>query len=253
MHIADKTAIVTGASSGVGAELAVKLASLGANVVINYARSKEGAEQTLRRVLEEGGSGFCQQADVADAQQCQALVDETVARFGSLQIVINNAGTTTYVNHKDLDALTDDIWQATLGTNLMGAFYMTRAAVPELEKSGGGEVVMTSSIAGHTTNGSSIAYCASKAGLNSLTKTLAKALGPKKIRVNAICPGLIDGSWSQEGWGDNWNDIKAMVSGNTPLTDVATPADVADSLISIITGSDLMTGQIITFDGGFSL
>ncbi|MFK7733037.1 MAG: SDR family oxidoreductase, partial [Pseudomonadales bacterium] len=94
---------------------------------------------------------------------------------------------------------------------------------------------------------------ASKAGLNSLTKTLAKSLGKHKVRVNAICPGLIDGSWSQQGWGESWDVVKATISAATPLTDIATPADVADSLISVITGSDLMTGQIITFDGGFTL
>ena len=253
MQIAGSTAIITGASSGVGAELAVKLAAQGAKVVINYAHSQSGAEKTLQRVLDVDGQGFCYQADVSDAVQCEAMVAETVAKYGGLNILVNNAGTTTYVAHAALDDLTDDIWQSTLGTNLMGPFYMTRAALPEMEKQGGGEVVMTSSIAGLSTNGSSMAYCASKAALNSLTRTLAKALGAKNVRVNAVCPGLIDGSWASEGWGESWKDVKAMVSAATPLTDIATPVDVADSLISVITGSDLMTGQIITLDGGFSL
>ncbi|MFK8020833.1 MAG: SDR family NAD(P)-dependent oxidoreductase [Pseudomonadales bacterium] len=253
MEVVGRTAIITGASSGVGAEVAVKLAAMGASVVVNYANSQAGAEKTLERVLDAGGRGFCFRADVSDAAQCEAMVAETIAQYGGLNILVNNAGTTTYVEHASLGDLTDEIWQSTLGTNLMGPFYMTRAAVPEMEKQGGGEVLMTSSIAGLSTNGSSMAYCASKAGLNSLTRTLAKALGAKKVRVNAICPGLIDGNWASEGWGESWDDVKAMVSAATPLTDIAAPADVADSLISIITGSDLMTGQIITFDGGFSL
>ena len=253
MDVSNKVAIVTGASSGVGVETAVKLAQMGAKVVINYARSREGAEQTLTRVNEAGGQGLCVQADVSDNAQCVALVQAAVDAFGQLDILVNNAGTTTYVDHKALDLLSDEIWEGTLGTNLMGPFYMTRAALPELIKRGGGEVVMTSSIAGLTTNGSSMAYCASKAALNSLTRTLAKAVGEHNVRVNAICPGLIDGSWASEGWGESWGDVQNFVRGASPLAVIATPADIADSLISIITGTDVMTGQIITVDGGFTI
>ncbi len=253
LDVANKVAIVTGASSGVGAEAAVKLAAMGAKVVINYANSQAGAEQTLARVNEVGGQGICVRADVSDDAQCVELIRQTIGEFGSLDILLNNAGTTTYVDHKALDLLTDKVWEDTLGTNLRGPFYMSRAALPELIKSGGGEIVMTSSVASFTTGGSSIAYCASKAGVNSLTRTLAKALGEHNIRVNAICPGLIDGSWASEGWGDNWEDVKAMVSGASPLNSIATPADVADSIVSVITGSDVMTGQIITIDGGYTI
>ena len=112
---------------------------------------------------------------------------------------------------------------------------------------------MTSSVAGLTSNGSSMAYCCSKAALNSMTRNLAKALGEHNIRVNAICPGLIDGRWAAEGWGEAWEDIKVLVEGQTPLSVIATPADVAQSLLSVITGTDVMTGQIITLDGGFTI
>ncbi|MEH6582545.1 MAG: SDR family NAD(P)-dependent oxidoreductase [Halioglobus sp.] len=253
MDTLNKVAIITGSSSGVGAEVAVQLAGLGAKVVINYANSREGAEKTLARVREAGGEGICFQADVKDNAQCVALVAAAVSEFGQLDILVNNAGTTTHLDHKALDLLSDDIWETTLGTNLMGPFYMSRAAVPELTKQGGGEIVMTSSIAGLTTNGSSIAYCASKAALNSLTRTLAKSLGEHQIRVNAVCPGLIDGSWASDGWGESWEDVKEFARGITPLSVIATPADVADSIISIITGSDVMTGQLITLDGGFTI
>ena len=253
MDVRGKVAIITGASSGVGAELAVKLASMGAKVAINFANSEAGAQETLARVQKVGGAGICLRADVSVDAQCVELVRQTVNAFGQLDILLNNAGATTYVEHKALDMLTDDVWEQTLGINLRGPFYMSRAALPELIKSGGGEIVMTSSIAGLTTQGSSIAYCASKAGVNSLTRTLAKALGEHNIRVNAICPGLIDGSWASEGWGDSWEDVKAMVSGASPLNVIATPADVADSIISVITGSDVMTGQIITIDGGYTI
>ena len=253
MNVSEKVVIITGASSGVGAETAVKLAAMGAKVVVNYARSTQGAKDTLTRVHDVGGQGISFQADVSDNKQCVALVAAAVKEFGQLDILINNAGTTTYVEHKALDLLTDEVWDSTLGTNLRGPFYMSRAALPELIKRGGGEIVMTSSIAGLTTNGSSMAYCASKAALNSLTRTLAKALGEHNVRVNAICPGLIDGDWASEGWGENWEGVKAMVRNAAPLSAIATPADVADSLISVITGTDVMTGQIITIDGGFTI
>jgi 3-oxoacyl-[acyl-carrier protein] reductase len=248
-----KVAIVTGASSGVGSEVAVQLAELGASVVINYANTLTGAEETAERVKAAGGESVIQQADVSSDDQCRALVAKAVDTFGQLDILVNNAGTTTYVEHKALDQLSDDIWESTMGTNLMGPFYMTRAAVPELAKQGGGEVVMTSSVAGLTSYGSSMAYCCSKAALNSMTRNLAKALGEHNIRVNAICPGLIDGRWAREGWGDAWNDVKAMVEAQAPLGVVSTPVDVARSIVSVITGTDVMTGQIITLDGGFTI
>lgn len=253
MDPSGKVAIVTGASSGVGSEVAVQLAERGARVVINYAHTLSGAEETAARVEAVGGEAIIQQADVSNDAECRALVARAVSEFGQLDILVNNAGTTTYVEHKALDQLSDDIWQNTLGTNLMGPFYMTRAAVPELARQGGGEVVMTSSVAGLTSYGSSLAYCCSKAALNSMTRNLAKALGEHQIRVNAVCPGLIDGRWAREGWGDAWNDIKAAVEAQAPLSVVATPADVAQSILSVITGSDLMTGQIITLDGGFTI
>ena len=253
MELNSKVAIVTGSSSGVGAAAAIKLAAQNVKVMVNYANSKGGAEDTVKTILAAGGEAIAFKADVSDDLQCIALVKKTIAEFGQLDILVNNAGTTTYVEHKNLDLLSDAIWESTLGTNLMGPFYMTRAALPELMKQGGGEVVMTSSIAGLTTNGSSMAYCASKAALNSLTRTLAKAIGEHNVRVNAICPGLINGKWASEGWGEHFQDVIAFAEGAAPLGKVATPEDIADSLISVITGTDLMTGQIITVDGGFTI
>jgi 3-oxoacyl-[acyl-carrier protein] reductase len=226
---------------------------LGAAVVVNYANSQQGAEETVERVERAGGRAVICQADVSDESHCRTLVQTAIDSFERLDILVNNAGTTTYVQHSELDALSDEIWQNTLGTNLMGPFYMTRAALPEMSRQGGGEIVMTSSIASQTTNGSSMAYCASKAALNSMTRCLAKAIGEHNVRVNAICPGLIDGNWAAEGWGDAWEDVKAMVRAQASLSAIATPADVADSIISAITGTDLMTGQLITLDAGFTI
>lgn len=252
MNVSNKVVLITGASSGIGAQLSLKLALFGAKIVVNYCHSKQAAESIVKKIIDNGGEAIAVQADVSNEHKCQHLVEQTIKRFGQLDVLINNAGTTTFVPHQELDLLTADIWQTTLATNLLGPFFMCRAALPFLQKNGG-EIVMTSSIAGSTTNGSSIAYSASKAGLNSLTKTLAKSLGQYNIRVNAICPGLIDGAWGEKGWQDNWQAAKDFSLNGSAIKALSTPADIADGMISIITGSDLMTGQLVTLDSGYTL
>ena len=257
MDVLNRVALITGASSGVGAALAVKLAGMGAAVVVNYSRSAEAAEAVVVQVEAAGGRALAVQADVAEEADCKRLVATTVEHFGQLDVLVNNAGTTKFVPHDQLDDLTEDIWLRTLKVNLVGAFMMSRAAAPHIEAAGGGEIVMTSSIASVTANGSPIAYCASKAGMNSLTRTLAKTLGKKKIRVNAVLPGLIDGDWAFNTWGggdaEQYEGLKKMFSEQTALGHVVTSEDVADTILSLITGSDYVTGQLVTLDAGFTL
>lgn len=257
MDVAGKVAVITGSSSGVGKALAIWLAARGAKVVINYAKSQAGAEATLAEVQAVGGEGIVVQADVGLEMDCLKLVDAAKDAFGGVDILVNNAGTTTFVPHPQLDDLNDQIWANTMQTNVMGTWYMSRAAAKSMMERGGGEIVMTSSIAGLTTNGSSIAYCASKAAVNSMTKTLAKALGPHAIRVNAVCPGLIDGEWAYGTWGggndEQWAKLKEMAMAQTPLKHVVTPEDVANCIASIITGSDYVTGQLVTIDSGLTI
>jgi 3-oxoacyl-[acyl-carrier protein] reductase len=252
MDVTGCVAIVTGASSGVGRELSISLAEKDATVVINYAHSEAGAQDTLDAIEACGGRGMIHQADVSVDDECRALVAATIEAYGQLDILVNNAGTTTHLAHQELDLLSDEIWQSTLGVNLMGPFYMSRAAAPYLKKQGG-EIVMTSSVAGFTTGGSSIAYCASKAGLNSLTRCLAKVFGGSNVRVNAVCPGLIDGSWAQDGWGEAWESVKSMVEGQSALGKIVSPADVAEAIMSLICGSDLVTGQLQVLDAGYTI
>lgn len=257
MDVDGRVVLITGASSGVGAALAVKLAEMGARVVVNYSRSAEAAEAVVSQVEAMGRQAAAMQADVSEEADCKKLVAATLERFGQLDVLVNNAGTTTFVPHDQLDALTEEIWLRTLRVNLVGAFMMSREAAPHIEAAGGGEIIMTSSIASMTANGSSIAYCASKAGMNSLTRTLAKTLGKKKIRVNAVLPGLIDGDWAFNTWGggnaEQYEDLKKVFSDQTPLGHVVTPEDVADTILSLITGSDYVTGQLVTLDSGFTL
>ena len=257
MDVAGRAVLITGASSGVGAALAEKLAAMGARVVVNYSRSEEAANAVISRISEAGGQALAIQADVSEESDCKRLVSATIEHFGQLDALVNNAGTTTFIPHDQLDALTEDIWLRTLRVNLIGAFMMSREAAPHIDAAGGGEIIMTSSIASMTANGSSIAYCASKAGMNSLTRTLAKTLGKKRIRVNAVLPGLIDGDWAFKTWGggdaEQYDGLKKMFSDQTPLGHVVTPEDVADSILALITGSDYVTGQLVTIDSGFTL
>ena len=257
MNMEDKVALISGASSGVGAATARRLAALGSAVVVNYCHSAESAESVVAEIRDLGGKALALQGDVSSDADCQRMAATTRERWGGIDVLVNNAGTTTFVPHHQLDDLTEDIWERTLRVNLMGAFFLTRAAAPALKASGGGTVVMTSSIAGETANGSSIAYCASKAGMNSLTRTLAKTLGKDGIRVNAVLPGLIDGDWAFNTWGggdpEQYQQLKAAFSSQTPLEHVVTPEDVADAIIALITGSPWVTGQLVTLDGGFTL
>ena len=257
MSYSNQAALITGASSGVGAAVAVKLAKLGINVAVNYNSSQTGAEAVVDRVIHEGAQAIALQGDVSQEKDCRRMVSETIEKFGRLDLLINNAGTTTFVPHHDLEGLTEDIWHQALGVNLMGAFFMTRAAAPYLREADSGVVVMTSSIASLTANGSSIAYCASQAGMNSLTKTLANTLGKDGIRVNAVLPGLIDGDWAFNTWGGGdegqYGDLKAHFTDKTPLGHVVTRDDVANTIVSFVTGSKYVTGQLLTLDGGFTL
>ena len=257
MNLQDKVAVITGSSSGVGAALATKLSSEGASVVINYNQSKEGAIRTRDSIVAAGGQAVIVQGDVSEEADCERIAEMAVSSFGRIDILINNAGCTTFVPHDNLQDLTSSIWERTLRVNLMGAFFMSRAAMPHLQKAGGGEIVMTSSIASQTASGSSIAYCASKAGMNSLTRSLAKAFGKDNIRVNAVLPGLIDGDWAFNTWGggdaDQYDGLKKVFADQTPLGHVTTPEDVADTILSILTGSDYVTGQLVTIDSGFTL
>lgn len=257
MDVRNKVAVITGSSSGVGAALAHQLAAQGAHVVINYNRSEEAAERTRADIEAVGGKVVMVQGDVSEQQDCERIVARTIEHFGRLDILVNNAGTTTFVPHHELDLLTEEIWLRTLRVNLVGAFLMSRLAAAHMRVAGGGEIVMTSSIASITANGSSIAYCASKAGMNSLTRTLAKTLGGDNIRVNAVLPGLIDGDWAYQTWGggddDRYAGLKKMFEDQTPLAHVVTPEDVANAILSMITGSDYVTGQLVTIDSGFTL
>jgi 3-oxoacyl-[acyl-carrier protein] reductase len=249
MELAGKVAIVTGGGTGVGRATALALGARGCAVAVNYSRSREQAERTAEEVRALGPRAIALQADVTDDGACRTLVEATLRELGRLDVLVNNAGTTVFVPHGDLDALHDDDWQRVLAVNLLGPFHCARAARGAMEAAGAGAIVNVSSVAGIAGIGSSIAYCASKAALNNLTVTLARALGPR-IRVNAVAPGFIEGDWLRQGLGPGYESVKRAIEGRAPLRRVCTPEDVAAAILGLVAGSELVTGQVLAVDGG---
>jgi 3-oxoacyl-[acyl-carrier protein] reductase len=253
MKLAGKAAIVTGGGTGVGRATALALAERGCHVLVNYSRSAAEAEETAREVRARGVQGVALRADVADDAACRQMAERAVAEFGRLDVLVNNAGTTSFIPHGELEKVKREDWDRILSVNLIGPFQCVRAARAALERDGGGVVVNVSSVAGVVGTGSSIPYCASKAGLNMLTVMLARSLGPK-IRVNAVAPGFITGRWLREGLGEPiYEAMKKGLEGRTPLQRVCDPEDVRDAILSLVEGSDLVTGQVLLVDGGMTI
>jgi 3-oxoacyl-[acyl-carrier protein] reductase len=249
MELSGKGAIVTGAGTGVGRATALALARAGCSVIVNYSRSRDAAETVAAEAAELGVKAMAVQADVASDDDCRRLVAAATETLGRLDVLVNNAGTTSFIPHHDLDAVNDETWQTILGVNLIGPFQMIRAAAAALRGDGGGQVINVASVAGVYGTGSSIPYCASKAALLNLTVTMARVLGPE-VQVNAVCPGFIDGTWLQQGFGDAFEAIKQSVVDKSLLRAVCTPDDVADAIFGFLCGSRLTTAEYVVVDGG---
>jgi ketoreductase RED2 len=237
-----KVALVTGSSSGIGAATARALAAQGAAVVVNSSSSVD-AGQALAAQLP--GATYVQ-ADVADLDQARSLVERVVADHGRLDVLVNNAGTTQVIAHSDLDAATPEVWRRIFDVNVIGTWQVTVAAVPHLRATGDGAVVNVSSVAGHTTRGSSIPYATSKAAVSHMTELLANVLGPD-IRVNAVAPGLVDTPWTAD-----WDLVREFVQAHAPLRRSGSPEDVAHVIVGLVT-SRYVTGEIVMVDGGLHL
>lgn len=248
-----KVAIITGSATGLGAAAAKQLAAKGWNVVINYSRSRDEAEATAAECRELGADVLVVQADVSSDADCRRLVAETVAKWGRVDGLVNNAGTTTFQNHSDLDGVQLEDFQKIFAVNVVGPYQMTRAVTPHMKKQGAGSVVNISSIAGVMGIGSSIPYAASKGALNTMTLSLARALGPE-IRVNAVCPGFIQSRWLRNGLGEQrYEATKRAQEETTPLRRAGTPDDMADAAVWFITGAANVTGEVIMVDAGVHL
>jgi len=246
-------AIITGSATGVGAATALLLAEKGCHVVINYSKSEKEAKETAAACEEKGSEVLLCQADVSKDDDCRRMTEAAMEKWSRIDALVNNAGTTKFCNHHNLDGLTHEDFTRIYGVNVIGPYQMTRAIAPHMKKTGNGAIVNVASTAALTGIGSSIAYAASKGALVTMTLSLARVLGPE-IRVNAVCPGFIQSRWLMEGHGkENYEMIKKYVEDGSPLGATATPEIVAEAILYFISGASITTGEILIIDGGFHL
>ena len=249
----NKVAIITGGSRGVGAATARLLASKGWNITITCTSSMDDAENVVKECEKLGVEAIAITADVSEDNSCVQTAQETIEKWGRIDALVNNAGTTKFVfNHADLDGLNAEDFLHIYKVNVVGPFQMVRACKEMLLNSENPSVVNISSIAGIKGLGSSLAYASSKGALNTMTKSMARNLGP--IRVNAICPGFIQGDWLRNGMGDDlYNAALENLTNNTPLKLTVTPEQVAKGIYSFIDINTVVTGETMLMDGGHHL
>lgn len=244
MSVKDRVVVVTGGGTGIGRAISEHFGERGARVVVNYNQSREASEETALGIRSKGGSAVAIAADVSKQEGATALMAEAVREFGRLDFLINNAGWSQRVPHAKLDELTDEIWDRVFDTNLRGAFYCVRAAVPLLKMQTRSAIVNIASVAALMGQGSSMAYAASKGGMVTLTKSLARALAPD-IRVNAVLPGFVRTRFA--GWPDS---AFTEAEKTTPLRKLATVGDVAEATLFFAAHAMSTTGETLVVDGG---
>ncbi len=246
MKLKDRVALITGAGTGIGRAIAELFAREGARVAVNYHRSREAAEEVVSQIRSSGGAAISVAADVSKESEVRAMVNLVHGEFGRLDVLVNNAGWSTRIPHDKLEELTDEVWDRTLDINLRGTFYCVRAAVPFLREQPGASIVNIASVAGPTGLGSSLVYAAAKAGVLTMTKSLARALAPQ-IRVNAISPGLIR---THFGGRLDSDPLFAAEEKITPLKKLPTVGDAAAVALFLAADAVAITGQTILVDGG---
>ncbi|MDF2663409.1 MAG: Granaticin polyketide synthase ketoacyl reductase 2 [Paenibacillus sp.] len=246
MEISHKVVLVTGGGTGIGRATSLALAKRGATVIVNYSRSQSEAEDTVRRIIQEGGRAEAIQADVSQDHEVRHMVESIARQFGTLDLLVNNASITRHIPMDDLEAATGEVWDELFAVNVKGMFYCARAASPYMKKNKQGAIVNIGSIAGQTGLGSSLPYAVSKSAVHGLTKSLARALAPD-IRVNCVVPGAVATRW--------WAGMEEQMARLAPkllLQRISAPEDIA-SLVCAVLEQEAMTGQIITVDSGQTL
>lgn len=240
-----KTAIITGASRGVGRATALRLAEGGANVVINYLKSEEDALDVVRLCQNKGVEAIAVQADVSDMVEAQKIARQALERFGRIDLLVCNAG---IWEGAPIEDMTEEVWNKVLNTNLKSAWAMTKACVPAIKKQASGAIVMVSSTAGQRGEANYSNYAASKGGQISFTKALASELCPK-IRVNAVAPGWIETAMVRPVFEDE--DYKQSVLNSIPLNRMAATDDIALAICFLLSDwSRHITGEVLNINGG---
>lgn len=243
--------LVTGSSSGMGQAAAILFGERGYDAVVTYGRRAAGAEATAKAVEAAGGHALVRPCEVSDEESVLALVEACRAEFGHLDVLVNAAGTTASQPPADLTQTTMEEWDRIMAVNVKGTFLVTRACAPLLG-AGSGSVVNLGSLAGIRPTGvQPYAYAASKGAVATLTKLLAANLGPE-IRVNAVLPGWVTGTWMEEQLGEYYERLMERRARQTPLRAVATNEDVAETIFAVATSMHFVTGQLIPVDGGYA-
>ncbi len=248
MGTTNKVAIVTGSATGVGAATCIQLAQRGWNVVVNYSRSKSEAEETAAQCREFGNDVLLLKGDVSADEDCTKLASEAMNAWGRIDALVNNAGRSRLCSYDDLDGLSKEDFLQLYEVNVVGAYQMTRACAPHL-KTQKGAIVNTCSISAVSGVGSSIAYAASKGALATMTLALGHALAPE-VRVNGVHPGFIDGRWTRNFLKERYDEVAGRMSEHSILKRVATPEDIARSIVYLVIDATAVTGQILVVDNG---
>jgi 3-oxoacyl-[acyl-carrier protein] reductase len=245
-RLAGKIAVVTGASKGIGASIAEHLAAEGASVVVNYASSKSGADAVVKRITEKGGKAIAVQADVSKPKDITRLFAETKAAYGKLDILVNNAGIYEFA---PIESITAEHFHKQFDLNVLGLLLTTQEAV-KLIGAEGGSILNISSIVGQMPVQSASVYSATKAAVDAITVVLSKELGPKKIRVNSLNPGMVE-TEGLHSIGFDTSDFRKKVESETPLGRIAQPEDIARAAV-FFTSDDAgwVTGQTLVLAGG---
>ncbi|WP_172369720.1 3-oxoacyl-[acyl-carrier-protein] reductase [Sporosarcina jiandibaonis] len=239
-----KAAIVTGASRGIGREIALNLANEGAKVVVNYSGSKDKADEVVELIKNAGGEAFAIQADVSNADSVKNMIDETIATFGSIDILVNNAGIT---RDNLLMRMKEDEWDDVIDINLKGVFLCTKGVTRQMMRQRAGKIVNVASIVGVSGNPGQANYVAAKAGVIGLTKTTAKELATRNINVNAVAPGFITTDMTET----LSEDVQKQMLANIPLGKLGSPENVAKTVLFLLSDdAAYITGQTIHVDGG---
>ncbi len=244
--LSGKVALVTGASKGIGASIAKHLAAEGAAVVVNYASSKEGADRVVAEIAAAGGKAVAVQANVAKQAEIERLFAETKKAFGSLDILVNNAGIYEF---SPLEAITEEHFHKQFGLNVLGLILVSREAAKHFGPAGG-SIVNISSVASSLTPPNASVYSATKASVDAVTKSLAKELGPRNIRVNAINPGMVE-TEGLHAAGFAESDFRKQLEAQTPLGRIGQPEDVAPAAVFFASADAAwITGETLVIAGG---
>lgn len=247
MILKDKNAIVTGASRGIGRAIALRLAELGANVVLNYRSDANSVEEVVKAIEERGVKALAVQGDVSSFEDAKKIVDEAIENFGSIDILVNNAGIT-----KDnlLMRMKEEDFDKVIEVNLKGVFNCTKHVVPVMMKQRSGKIINISSVVGLSGNAGQANYAAAKAGIIGFTKSVAKEIASRGVTVNAIAPGFIQTDMT-EVLSDK---VKEEIKTNIPLRRLGTPEDIAGVVAFLASNTaDYITGQVISVDGGMHI